>query len=256
VVGHHCLNSGNFAGEGAVIIGQQTARSLTEGDNLTVIGRNAMANSPATGSTLSEVIGGASAIASTVVRSTVVGGDIVTNSGATITDSVLMGYRNHFAAESVTSTLSFGTFGFFRGSAAGVTSSGNTGVGVEHGYQVSGDDNVFIGYRAGYQSSNASISQSVCIGPFAGFNDLVSGELVIANTDGAANVLIRGNFTTGDVTIRNDLTIGGDTVKVTTARTPASATATGTAGEICWDASHIYVCTATDTWKRVAIATW
>ena len=38
--------------------------------------------------------------------------------------------------------------------------------------------------------------------------------------------------------------------------TPASAGATGTAGEITWDGSYIYVCTATDTWERVAIASW
>lgn len=38
--------------------------------------------------------------------------------------------------------------------------------------------------------------------------------------------------------------------------TPASATATGTAGEIAWDADYIYICTATNTWKRVAIGTW
>lgn len=44
------------------------------------------------------------------------------------------------------------------------------------------------------------------------------------------------------------LVIGGST--------PASATATGTAGTITWDADFIYICTATDTWKRVAIATW
>ena len=37
---------------------------------------------------------------------------------------------------------------------------------------------------------------------------------------------------------------------------PANASDTGTAGEIRIDANHIYVCTATDTWKRVAIATW
>jgi trimeric autotransporter adhesin len=256
VVGHHCLNSGNFSGSGAVIIGQQTARSLTEGEYLIAIGRNVMANSPATGSTLSEVIGGASAISSTVVRSTIVGADIVTNSGASVTDSVLMGYRNHYAATSVGTTLSFGTYGFFRASATGVTSDGNTGVGCEHGFQVSGDNNVFIGYRAAYQSSNASVTGSVCIGPFAGFNDLASNELVIANTDGSANVLIRGNFTTGDVTIRNDLNVGGDIIKIATAKTPASAGATGVTGQICWDASYIYVCTATDTWKRVAIATW
>ena len=37
---------------------------------------------------------------------------------------------------------------------------------------------------------------------------------------------------------------------------PISAVDTGTTGEIRIDASHMYVCTATDTWKRVAIATW
>lgn len=38
--------------------------------------------------------------------------------------------------------------------------------------------------------------------------------------------------------------------------TPASASATGAAGTIVWDANYIYVCTAANTWKRVAIATW
>jgi hypothetical protein len=37
---------------------------------------------------------------------------------------------------------------------------------------------------------------------------------------------------------------------------PASATATGTLGEVRIDASYIYVCTATNTWKRSAITTW
>jgi hypothetical protein len=39
-------------------------------------------------------------------------------------------------------------------------------------------------------------------------------------------------------------------------QTPASAAAAGSAGTITWDANYIYVCTATNTWKRVAIATW
>ena len=52
------------------------------------------------------------------------------------------------------------------------------------------------------------------------------------------------------------LDINADTVRVRTARTPASASATGATGEICWDASYIYVCTATNTWKRSALSTW
>ena len=52
------------------------------------------------------------------------------------------------------------------------------------------------------------------------------------------------------------LDVNADTVRVRTARTPASATATGATGEICWDANYIYVCTATNTWKRSALSTW
>ena len=45
-------------------------------------------------------------------------------------------------------------------------------------------------------------------------------------------------------------------LRVSLSNAPASATATGSSGAIRWDANYIYVCTATDTWKRVAIATW
>lgn len=40
------------------------------------------------------------------------------------------------------------------------------------------------------------------------------------------------------------------------ASTPATATAAGTKGQIAYDNSYLYVCTATNTWKRVALATW
>ena len=41
-----------------------------------------------------------------------------------------------------------------------------------------------------------------------------------------------------------------------TGTAPASATATGTAGDIRYDADYIYICTATNTWKRAPLATW
>ena len=37
---------------------------------------------------------------------------------------------------------------------------------------------------------------------------------------------------------------------------PSSASDTGTLGEVRIDASYIYVCTASNTWKRAQIATW
>lgn len=38
--------------------------------------------------------------------------------------------------------------------------------------------------------------------------------------------------------------------------TPASAAATGVAGQFAWDANFIYIATGTNTWKRVSISTW
>lgn len=38
--------------------------------------------------------------------------------------------------------------------------------------------------------------------------------------------------------------------------TPATSSSTGTAGRIVWDSNYIYICIASDTWKRVAITTW
>ena len=37
---------------------------------------------------------------------------------------------------------------------------------------------------------------------------------------------------------------------------PASATASGTAGQIAYDADFFYVCVATNTWKRAALSSW
>jgi hypothetical protein len=52
------------------------------------------------------------------------------------------------------------------------------------------------------------------------------------------------------------VTLASGVALVLPSTTPASASATGVAGTITWDSSYIYVCTATDTWRRVAIATW
>ena len=50
--------------------------------------------------------------------------------------------------------------------------------------------------------------------------------------------------------------VNGDRIRIGTAKTPASASATGTTGEICWDANYIYVAVGTNTWKRAALSSW
>ncbi len=44
--------------------------------------------------------------------------------------------------------------------------------------------------------------------------------------------------------------------KVNFGTAPATSGSTGAAGDVVWTADYIYVCTAANTWKRVAIATW
>ena len=65
-----------------------------------------------------------------------------------------------------------------------------------------------------------------------------------------------GNVGIGTTTPSEKLDINADAIRIRTASTPASATATGAVGEIRWNSDYIYVCTATDTWKRTAITTW
>ena len=52
------------------------------------------------------------------------------------------------------------------------------------------------------------------------------------------------------------LDANSDIFRLRTAKTPASAGAAGNQGDICWDAGFIYVCTATNSWKKAAIAAW
>lgn len=66
-------------------------------------------------------------------------------------------------------------------------------------------------------------------------------------------VLTNGNTSNLSITA-NSITVNAITVSNTF--TPASASAAGTKGQIVWDANYIYVCVATNTWKRAAIGTW
>ena len=52
------------------------------------------------------------------------------------------------------------------------------------------------------------------------------------------------------------LDIDGDTIRLRSQRTIPNSNTFGEAGEICYDANYIYICIATDTWKRVALSSW
>ena len=114
----------------------------------------------------------------------------------------------------------------------------------------SATQNTAVGFDAG--RLNVTGSRNVFLGHSAGRSETTSDNLYISNTN-TSTPLIKGKFDSaggnaGSVRIYGDLQL--------TTKTPASAAATGTTGTIAWDADYIYICTATDTWKRVAISTW
>jgi hypothetical protein len=82
----------------------------------------------------------------------------------------------------------------------------------------------------------------------------ISGS-VADPTSTPAITLTLGAITPTSVTT-SDLDVNSDSIRIRTAKTPASASDTGTQGQIAWDANYLYVCTATNTWKRSAITTW
>lgn len=71
-----------------------------------------------------------------------------------------------------------------------------------------------------------------------------------------ANSYFAGNVGIGITTPTAKLDINSDILRLRTAKTPATAGASGNAGDICWDSSYFYICVATNTWKRATIATW
>ena len=94
-------------------------------------------------------------------------------------------------------------------------------------------------------------SPGVNVGLWRELETLIVNEIA----DGIdAAMLTDGSNAADPVALPGALTIGGRFGIATS--TPAFAAAAGVAGTIAWDASFIYVCTATNTWKRVAIATW
>jgi hypothetical protein len=75
---------------------------------------------------------------------------------------------------------------------------------------------------------------------------------VFGNVDVSAN----GNAAYGGLSARTITTTGNITTSAGLFSSPISTktgTSTGTAGQVAWDDSYIYVCTATNVWKRVAL---
>lgn len=70
-----------------------------------------------------------------------------------------------------------------------------------------------------------------------------------------ATYAFAGQNIVGDLNVTKNVTVGQNLVNPTPF-VPTQPTDTGKTGQYSWDGDYLYMCTATDTWERVAIATW
>jgi len=94
-------------------------------------------------------------------------------------------------------------------------------------------------------------SRSAGKGTIQGYDDSTTVDLLFQTEGGNIGIKIGAGGTPSAA-----LDINSDILRLENAKTPATAGAAGNAGDICWDASNIYVCVATNTWKKIGIATW
>lgn len=93
-------------------------------------------------------------------------------------------------------------------------------------------------------------------GNYAGYYGFI-GENFVQGTLGI-DIFLCGNTQIGWQAngVAGDCFVNGEYRLIALNTAPANAGATGILGEIRYTADYIYVCTADNTWKRAAIATW
>lgn len=81
-----------------------------------------------------------------------------------------------------------------------------------------------------------------------------AGNIKGATENGVPSVSVGGVFYAPSAFIGLGMTVGGALILETDI--PASSSASGTQGAITWDNDYIYICVATNSWKRVALSSY
>ena len=70
------------------------------------------------------------------------------------------------------------------------------------------------------------------------------------------NNYLAGNLGLNTVNPTARLDINDDTMRLRSSKTPASVSAIGNTGDMCWDSDYMYICVSTNSWKRTSLSTW
>lgn len=220
-------------------------------------------------------------------KNTTIGIDALINSTASSLGNTAIGWQSSKTLTSGLANVSIGSDALRDATTAG----GTVAIGQNAmGTWGSGLYNIGIGWNVmsvgvGTGAGNIAIGRSSMTGgAVTGSNNTVVGTSSGGITTGSNNTTIGSLINQTDITASNVLTIGGGGVtwitglsgdigigttspttkldvnnnkfRLRTANTPSSSTDTGNQGDICWDADYLYVCIATNTWKRSPINIW
>ena len=286
------LNSGRFitsnpqvSPTGNTAFGSNALSQLLAGTNNTAIGNNAGANISS---------GGANTLIGNGAGSSITTGFNNAVIGNTAGNALTTGFNNIVIGNTAGQSLTTQGSSVFIGTQAGLNASNtaainvfigtNTGLGITTGdgnaivghnvrmgstssfnailgkeaCNVTGNNNVAIGWEAGRKLANGTIAGIANNSIFIGYdtrqsaNDQTNQIVIGYNQSGlGSNTTIIGNSSTTITGLFGNLRLASGM-----ATAPASATATGTTGDIRVTATHIYVCSATNTWVRTALSTW
>lgn len=137
---------------------------------------------------------------------------------------------------------------------------------LTHAIQSASRGDLKLRVRTSSTAGNAGLSDLVTINGggtggvvIAGTNALsTAGALNVTDNTTASLLYARndGNVGIGTTSPTAKLDINSDIIRIRAQKTPASSSAAGNQGDICWDADYIYVCAGTNQWKRTALTTW
>lgn len=255
------VGEANISGTNNVAIGHYSMQVSSTGASNTAVGASALQQNASGNSNASFGTGSLSTSVSSSNNSAFGNGSGQYATGA---NNVFIGLSSGKGASATSpNSANANTFVGYTAGVANSVSTGGVFLGNQSGLSVtSGNNNTLLGSNSGDAlttgSGNIRIGQDADGTKVDAVDSIAIGRASRANHDNAI-VIGQGVTSAADY----EFILGGTShlVKVpgklhVATQTPASASAACTAGQIAWDASYMYVCVATNTWKRSAIATW
>ena len=243
LIGHFIASNSNsnVAFNSCTVVGYSAGSDLRGGNHNTFIGAEAGNNSD----------GGD--------YNTFIGSEVARNGGgSSFNNNIAIGYNAFSASQASSKSVAIGNYALNQYSDNG--EKYNVAIGYQAGGSLSsGKNNIFLG---GLTTANSTASENAVV---LGYGAQSHGDniIVLGNADHTAihpaddNGVDLGspNYSFKNAYIQGTSNAGGFKVDAMQA-VPASASATGTLGDIRFTADYIFVCVATDTWKRIANTTW